>query len=316
MAGDVFFVRMPDSLANRGGEADPNSWHFIAAHGPLPNPVGHTFPLLSHDVSGAWRLIGTGFYISGDGLFVTARHVIDDVLDGDRQIAPLAIMHLWLESGVFGPESYLLRPIMQCWLGDRADIALGVAAGATNTQTGAALSHWSWPLSWRMPCLGAPAATYAFPNHSVEQTADGQIFRFQPDVYPGSVLEIGDSRDQLLVPYPFMHVGFHIHGAASGGPVHSSSLGVVGVNCRFMDPEGPGVVAQIRCLQNAFIDDMILLGETLQRRVTFAELVSAGVVTARDYAPNAVPPQTGRLVRLDSVPITSLGPILKISVWF
>ena len=198
-------------LRNLGGEADPNSWHFAAPHGPLPNPVGHTFPLLTHDATNVWRLIGTGFYISGDGLFVTARHVIDDVLDGDRQEAPLAIMHLWSESGLFGPESYLLRPIMQCWLGDNADVALGVAAQATNNRTGAALAHWSWPLSWATPPVGTPAATYAFPNHSIEQTASGQLFRFSPDLYPGDILEVGDFRDQLLAPYPYMHVGFHIH---------------------------------------------------------------------------------------------------------
>jgi hypothetical protein len=260
-------------------------------------------------------LIGTGFYISGDGLFVTARHVIDDILDGDQQIAPLAIMHLWSESGLFGPESYLLRPIMQCWLGDGADVALGAAAQATNTTTGAALSHWSWPLSWEMPALGAPVATYAFPNHSIGHTATGQLFRFSPDLYPGGVLEIGDFRDQLLVPYPYMHVGFQIHGAASGGPVGSNTAGVVGINCRFMDPSGPGVVAQIRCLQDAFLDDLILLGETAPRRVTFTDLVRAGAVTARHHVANAVPTQSGHLVRLDTVPIAARGPTLEMSVW-
>jgi hypothetical protein len=231
-----------------------------------------------------------------------------------HQVAPLAIMHLWSESGLFGPQSYLLRPVMQCWLGDNADVALGAAARATNTSTGVTLTHWSWPLSWAMPPVGTLAATYAFPNHSVEITASGQVFRFNPALYRGNILEVGDFRDRLLVPYPYMHVGFHIHGAASGGPVGSNGLGVVGVNCRFMDPDGPGVVAQIRCLQDAFIDNVILLGETEERRATFTELVRAGAVTARQYTSNAVPPQTGRLVRLDSIPITAPGPSLEISV--
>lgn len=306
---------MANPLANLGGEADPNSWHFAAPHGPLPNPVGHTFPLLTHDASGVWRLIGTGFYISGDGLFVTARHVIDDVLDSDHQVAPLVIMHLWSESGLFGPSSYLLRPIMQCWLGDTADVALGVAATVTNKSTGAVLSHWSWPLCWQMPTGGAMAATYAFPNHSVSQSSDGQIFRFQPELYSGAVLDIGDFRDRLLVPYPYMHVGFHIHGAASGGPVGSHGLGVVGVNCRYLEPDGPGVVAQVRCLQDAFIDNVVLLGETQERRVTFADLVCAGAVSVEHYVPNAVPAQPGRVVRLDSVPVSIAGPALEMSVW-
>jgi len=55
----------------------------MTPHGPLPNPVGHTFPLLSPNDQGLWRLIGTAFYISGDGLFVTAAHVVEDVLERD-----------------------------------------------------------------------------------------------------------------------------------------------------------------------------------------------------------------------------------------
>ncbi len=306
---------MAKSVTNLGGEADPQSWHFTAPHGPLPNPVGHTFPLLTHDADGRWRLIGTGFYISGDGLFVTARHVIEDVLDRDRQVAPLVIMHLRSESSLFGPESYLLRPIAQCWLGETADVALGAAARATNSRTGEVLSHWSWPLSWHPPEVGDRAATYAFPNHSVRQTGTGRTFRFVPDLYPGSILEIGQFRDRLLVPFPYMHVGFHIHGAASGGPVLIEGIGVVGVNSRFMDPDGPGVVAQIRCLQDAFLDDVILLGEDRERTVTFQQLIDARAVTVKHFAENVVATQNGRLVRLDRVPAVAPGPTLEMSIW-
>jgi hypothetical protein len=79
-----------------GGEADQNSWHFqnINQEGPLPNPVGHTFPIVTHDDQGIWSLVGTGFYVSSDGLFVTARHNVEPVLGDGRQIAPLLIIHL------------------------------------------------------------------------------------------------------------------------------------------------------------------------------------------------------------------------------
>jgi hypothetical protein len=82
----------PPSL---GGEADPNLWDFESAgqEGPLPNPVGHTFPLLTHDPSGSWSLLGTGAYISSDRLFITARHVVSPILRDGRQIAPLVILH-------------------------------------------------------------------------------------------------------------------------------------------------------------------------------------------------------------------------------
>ena len=303
---------MPGPL---GGEANPNTWAFSADHGPLPNPVGHTFPLLTHDADGHWRLIGTGFYISGDGLFVTAKHVIEDVLRGDQQISPLVILHLRSESGLFGAQGYLLRPIMQCWLGDSADIALGVAAHARNNVTGEVLTHWSWPLSWAVPLVGTNAATYAFPNHAVRQTETGQTILFRPDTYIGDIQEVRDFRDRVMVPYPYMQVGFRIHGAASGGPILGPERAVIGVNCTENMPDGPGFGAQIRCLQDAFLDNGRLCGEAQPRRVTFAELVSAGVVTARDYLPNTILPQPGRLVQLD-IPITARGPSLELGMAF
>ena len=245
---------------------------------------------------------------------MTAAHVIDDVLENGEQAAPLALMHLWSESGLFGPQSYLLRPIAQCWIGVTADIALGVAAIVTNNVTGATLSHWSWPLSWETPCVGKSAATYAFPNHSIDQTVGAQTFQFQPDLYSGVALEIGDFRDRVLVPYPYMHVSFDIHGAASGGPVVAGDA-VVGVNCRFMKPGGPGIVAQIRSLQDSFIDDAVLFGESAPRRVYFTELVDAGAVVAHGYVANSVPRQEGRIVRLDRILPSIPGPALEMVIY-
>src|SRR5438874_2075008 len=85
-----------------GGEVDPNHWHFrnLEEIGPLPNPVGHTFPLLTHDADGRWSLIGTGFYISSDGLFLTARHVVEAVFNDNQQISPLVILHLHSATGL------------------------------------------------------------------------------------------------------------------------------------------------------------------------------------------------------------------------
>ena len=58
-----------------GGESDPSAWYFqnVGESGPLPNPVGHTFPLITHGEDQFWRVVGTGFYVTDNGLFVTAR---------------------------------------------------------------------------------------------------------------------------------------------------------------------------------------------------------------------------------------------------
>ncbi len=297
-----------------GGDADPNSWHFkpTKEEGPLPNPVGHTFPLLTHDLQGNWSLLGTGFYISSDGLFVTARHVIDEVSSNGRQISPLVILHPRSDTGLFGPSDVLYRPIIQCWLSDRADVALGVAATATNRKTGEVLRHWCWPLSWRTPEIGARVATYAFPRHSMSE--GGRTFLFHPELYPGKVLSSGDYRDRVIIPFPYIEVDCRIHGAASGGPICISAGNVVGINCTELaknidHPPGPGFGVQVECLRDAFIDDAIMPGEDTARRVTFDELVRAGCIEITDYVVrDRYELYYGTLARLDMIPATAPHP--------
>ncbi len=299
---------MTDMIPQLDGAADPNAWHFSSDHGPLPNPVGHTFPLLSHDSNGCWRLIGTGFYISKDGLFVTAKHVIEDVLDGKRQTSPLAIFHFRSPSGLFGAQEYLVRPIMQCWLGEKADIALGVAANATNKVTGQALLHWHWRLSWNIPTVGMKVGLYAYPNKAIRQNGERQTIMFRPDAYFGHIQEVDKYRDNVIIPYPYLQSDIRSYGGASGGPIFDSEGTVVGVNCRWLEPEGPEFGVQIQCLQDAFIDDAVLADEQVPRRVTFTELVSAGVVNVAGFTNAATNIDAGRLVRLDVLPITARGP--------
>jgi hypothetical protein len=101
--------------------------------------------MLTHDDRGVWSLVGTGFYVSSDGLFVTARHNVESVLRDGRQIAPLVIVHLHSPiGGLFGPSEVLFRRITQCWLGQEADIAFGVAETCTNSETGERLTHRHW----------------------------------------------------------------------------------------------------------------------------------------------------------------------------
>jgi hypothetical protein len=231
----------------------------------------------------------------------SGRNVIRDVLKGEQQVSPLVILHLWSESGLFGPQQFLLRPVTQCWISDSSDAALGAAAQMTDS-TGVPLAHWCWPLSWESPTVGSACATYAFPNHSIVATSTVQVIRILPDLYDGEILKVADYRDSVMVPHPYLEVSAHVHHAASGGPVAIPGKGVVGINCTYLDPHGPGVATQIRCLQDAFLDHVILGNETVGRRVAFSELVAAGAVTMAGYRDRAAPNGSGRIVRLDLVP--------------
>lgn len=299
-----------------GGAADENSWFFKNAEKdvPLPNPVGHTFPLLSHDSSGCWKLIGTGFYVSSDGLFITARHNICDVFKDGRQVAPLVILHFHSSTGLFGPSEVMFRPIAQCWLSNDADIALGVAATTTNNQTGEVLRNWCWDLSWATPTVGKSVGTYAFPRHHF--SVDNKAVQFHPELYPGKILEVGEYRDSVILPFPYLSVDCRIHGAASGGPIVVSGGKVVGVNCTELTNDqspGPGYGVQIQCLRDAFIDDAMLINDSSPRRITFEELVDANCIRVDDFiGRSACPPAGGFSVRLDQIPVTAPRPRISL----
>jgi hypothetical protein len=286
-----------------GGETDPNAWHFsrLGEAGPLPNPVGHTFPLVTHDVDGKWRLVGTGFYVNDSGFFVTARHVVEEVCREGNQIAPLLIMHLQSKSGLFGASECHFRPIGQCWTSGTSDVAFGAAATATNRTTSERMKNWTWTLSCRIPVEQSLVHTYAFPNHAVVE--NGRRIRFSPHAYRGRVLSSGNYRDSVMVPFPYIEVDFRIHGAASGGPIVFGSH-VVGVNCtewpeNLDHPPGPGFGAQSCCLVDAYLDNIVLPSESLPRRVTFDELICAGALNVENYSPRTENgPLQGQLIDL------------------
>jgi len=305
--------------ARLGGEIDPDAWNFsrMGEDGPLPNPTGHTFPLLTHDSDGRWRLVGTGFYVNDSGFFVTARHVVEDVLQNGEQISPLVILHLHSPTGLFGPSESHLRPIMQCWLDDVADVALGVAAPATSIATGEIIKNWTWTLSWLVPPIGTLASTYAFPNHTIID--NGRRFRFAPHAYGGRIDGFGDTRDALIMPFPYLQVGFRIHGAASGGPILSGGH-VIGINCTELQenidhPPGPGFGAQSRCVDGAFLDQIVLPGESTPRCVTFDELVRAGCINVANYTlRNPSDQPKGKLVQLH-MRVTAPLPAIEIEAY-
>jgi S1-C subfamily serine protease len=119
----------------------------------------------------------------------------------------------------------------------------------------------------------------------------------------------------LKMPHPFLHVDFRIHRAASGGPIFTSRGEVVGVNTSEIEGE-PGVAfgTQIRCLQDAYLDNAIPAAETTPRAVCFSELVSTGWLAIPDYRYGAIPRQCGSVIRLDEIPVSAPTPALGLSI--
>ena len=194
---------------------------------------------------------------------------------------------------------------------------VGAAATATNNLTGETLVHWTWRLSWVVPQIGTSVGTYAFPGQD-RIGEDGKVFVFRADYYAGQLQEAADFRDKVMLPFPYLQVNFRMHGGTSGGPIIANGR-VIGVNCSEYAPTGQEAAlafgTQIRCLRDAFLDDVIPLGQETTRRMSFDELVRTGSIAMEAYAPrDESQPLRGSIIRMD-MPATAPAPQVGFEIY-
>jgi hypothetical protein len=88
------------------------------------------FPIVKK-IDGLFKLVGTAFFISNTGLFVTAKHVMEDVLDKDMRLkCPIYGLQL-LEN-----NKYFIRQILRYSFNTKSDIVVGVLRALTHKKTG------------------------------------------------------------------------------------------------------------------------------------------------------------------------------------
>ena len=189
--------------------------------------LGETvLPILKQVEGRRWELIGTGFFISGNGVFATAKHVLHDVLDAKgQQLHPIVIFQ-------FIPgNQYLIRPVMLGSHNTEADIAIGVLQQATHNETGETLNNKTLTLTTNAPKVGEIVATYAYPNTVSEENESVQSLIFSPAYYEGILEEyLVEGRDNSMLPGPCYRTSIIMHGGASGGPVVGPSGRVFAIN--------------------------------------------------------------------------------------
>jgi trypsin-like peptidase len=258
------------------GAAPEGLWGFqdqVNSEVITPREAGIVPILVNED---GYRPIGTAFFITDMGVFVTAKHVVDS-FDIQRLV-------VWQ----FLPNNqYYPRPVFQVTCHETCDLAVGVLVQAIDPERHELVINNKMMLTTVPPSIGDYVATFAYPNTVIEPTDVGQRLHFNPNFYEGRLEEYLPN-GSILLRGPCYRSSMVIHHGASGGPVASTSGRVFAVNSTGMDGANISHVSRIDEILSITIND-----GRRGKPVSIAELAHEGEVTF-DPPPNS-------LVRLSTI---------------
>lgn len=236
--------------------------------------LGHAiFPIVTQQPSGLFVAIGTGFFVAEHGVFVTAAHVVEAVLDEKGSaIGPFGIFQ-FLPGG-----TYHVRPIHRATRHRVSDVAVGVAMPMHHNTTGEPMPNKLLPIAVTPPKIGSGICTYAYPKTQIT-AGKPQLVNFVPNFFDGQLLEHHPSgRDSVLLPGPCFRTSMVIHGGASGGPVVGPDGGVFAVNSTGYDDDRLSYVSCISEALDLEITGVVLPDSPAARSTSLRELMELGFV--------------------------------------
>lgn len=184
------------------------------------------FPIMKALPNGGTRLVGTGFFLTMLGHFVTAKHVIFDVYNPEtkQQTGMLHAVHFVEDASV------LVRHITDISYHNSSDIAVGKMDFHVVNSTGLPLTNKVPKFTTDIPAVGSPVLTFAYPE-SDGFFQKGEMATFRPNFYSGKLLFHSDSpRDSVMVSWPHFGTSINVRGGASGGPVFDEMGRVFAIN--------------------------------------------------------------------------------------
>lgn len=254
------------------GQADSKHFTVRASNGELVDPTQAIFAIFKQTRDGSLQMLGTGFFITTLGIFVTAKHVFMDVIDKrGNATAPLAILQ------IIKDNTFYMRPVQSCVTHANADVAVGVAAHMSHKVTGEPLFNKVLTLSLTYPHIGETIFTYAYPGTTVVQSEKKEI-HISPRFYDGQVVEyFPKGRDRTMLPFPCYQTSIYLHGGASGGPVFGENGKVIGVNSTGYEGDSDiSFISRIQDIYDLSLRNVQMPEEESPRSILVRELVPMG----------------------------------------
>lgn len=191
---------------------------------------------------GEIKVLGTGFVINPDGVFVTAKHVISDYLEVTSQGASreiqkdFALYVLYLSAKKHGPENKYygggFLPLKIAWYSDQLDIAYCWLQRPIIEGTPLRLSTVG--LSPGIPRVGEKLLAFGY-YKSTAKLDEGKLiidYSHETGLTHGKIIEVYDQyRDRSFLSFPCFQTDALFKNGMSGGPVFNEKGNVCGVIC-------------------------------------------------------------------------------------
>lgn len=209
--------------------------------------------------------IGTAFYISTNGLLLTAKH---NLFEKENQVYDnLGVIHILPEN------KYILRPIIKYIYSEEYDISYLMPAEIKN-KNGEIVTNHILTLTETIPVIDEQLSTYAYPN---SKSYDSEI-HFNADFFLGNFKEYYPDGFSFL-KHPCYRTSILIKGGASGGPVFNNSGQVFAVNSTGYDlGEGEESISFVTPISPSF---NLELEDQTGQRFSIRSLINDGFIIVK-----------------------------------
>jgi len=161
--------------------------------------------------------VGTGFYITRFGHFLTARHVLDEIDQSERREG--FMVHLLDDD-----QNAIFRTVTMFSYSKEADVALG-----TLDHPPGYVFNKVPKLTTNCPMIGHPIVTVGYDKDTM---VSPESIHVGPKYISGKFEEyLPTGRDRVMLPFPCYRSSMMMPGGASGGPVFDVHGHVFGINC-------------------------------------------------------------------------------------
>jgi len=239
------------------------------------NPADGTeafFGIVHINEDKAWTPLGTGFFISNNGLFATAKHVLLD-RNGNR-LTSLAGLHLSRQIG-----KVVIRKAIKFACHPSADVAVGFLADEQYQMHGKQTVNKCFSLTRRHPKVGDKVVSIAYPNGVVDSNERGFSVKISTTVTEGQLEEYYPAgRDRVLLPGPCFRTSMPIQFGASGGPVAFGNGSVFAINSTGWDGTDIGFLSPIQSLFELSVENVRLFDEPIRESISLEELAALGLI--------------------------------------